>query len=109
MSKAIPSLNRVVIKVVIVADIALDDELNDESVEILKFYTCNIYGRKATSNASLNQHREKGYGPNASAKNSLEKLKGINANTNLHANQNLSIIFAVPRLLQGCGQMPTRQ
>ena len=49
------------------ADMALDDELNDESVDILKSYTCNIYGRKATSNASLNQHRynvfEKGYGP----------------------------------------------
>jgi len=61
------------------------EELDDVSVETLKHFTARMYGATATSKASLNQHRykvfEKGYAPKASAKNPLEKLKGIAAST----------------------------
>ena len=59
------------------------EKLDNASVETLKFFTSKIYGARVSSKCALNEHRykvfEKGFGPKASSKNPLEKLKGIAA------------------------------
>lgn len=64
-------------------NLAIEAGISQTTQKTLHNFTASIHGAKDKSKATLNAFRynvfEKGYGPKATAKNPLEKLKGINA------------------------------